>query len=306
MIEEYVNDTLFNSENEFYDLKEEFHSILHLCKSDSNIMKFKKYDSYNPVHNKDKIDCDVCELAVFTYYNVWDFLRNGKLKYGRPTRQYNKTPYYIRNYKYQIILVDNKDEYYRGDTMTSFKVTFSNYKKVLSDGEIGIEIDEEIEKFAKLVYTIGNMIPIPSYFNGERAGKYATADFWDLGMQQIKKWYSGEDEALELLLNPDKENKNIELSLKCCKKWLAYFGDWNNFVESNFLSSFVEQENGKLKKDENRNYIPIMFWAGHSYIKRDVPTDPSLFLSYLKTINNEIESRNIEILDVLKKQLRYY
>ena len=220
MNREHVKSLLYvNNEPKLYDLKNEFKSLLHIFDTDSNIERWNKYKKYIPTNDKDSIDCDVCELAVFVYYNTWNFLKEASVNANRPTRQYSMGN--VRNYKYQLIVNhEYAKEYYRGDTMTSFSVTFNHYKNNFNQN---IEIGEQIELLAKLYHTIGNMIPIPSYFNNQRSGAKAKYDFWDLTLKQVHEWYKSKqynehyDEPLKKLLNPEGKNDNIEKSLKCCK-----------------------------------------------------------------------------------------
>ncbi|MBZ2175641.1 hypothetical protein K8M07_10375 [Schnuerera sp. xch1] len=306
MIEEYVRFVLFKDEKPIiYDMKDEYKSLLYLIESDTNIEKWKKYKKYKSPHDNDSIDCDVCELALYVYYKVWGFLKGKKVNGDRPTRQYNEIPYYVRNHKYQLVINhDEKKEYYRGDTMTSFTNTYNHYEKHFESNE---KIKEQIEKNAKLHHTIGNMIPVPSYFNSERSGKYARYDFWDLTMQQIKKWYKCPDdnEPLKQLLNPNRENKEEKTSIELCKHWLRYFTDWNNFVEKNYLQDFMQlSDDGELMKDEDGDYISMDFWSNHSYEDFDLPLEPETFYDYLRILNLIIEKRNGRILVELYENLK--
>lgn len=309
-----VRKKLLNKDNNgnyiIYDIKDEFSLLLSFGKNETNIAKWKKYRQHRPssgISKIDCIDCDVCELAVYVYLKAWKFL--SKQKILRPTKQYKSTSdetcnCEICNYKYQLIIrhssVDR--EYYRGDTMTSFTRTYNHFhKKIESDKEIKKQIkkqiEEQIERFAKLYHTIGNMIPVPAFFNSERSGgPEAIFDFWDLTLIQIKKWYENQsDDALVQLLNPDenKGNQNITKSVECCKQWLKYFENWSEFVKQNYLGAFIEPD-GK----------PIAFWEDHSYKNTDFPKSSEDFLEYIKKLNSLIENRNYLILAELDRILK--
>ncbi|XQY91894.1 DUF6994 family protein [Metabacillus sp. HB246100] len=309
MNEENVRSLLFKDDKAvIYDMKDEYKKLLDIGESDTNIIKWEKYEKYkhyNAANEKDSIDCDVCELAVYIYHKSWRFLKERKVNANRPTKQYKINPYEERNHKYQLVINHDKEkEYYRGDTMTSFKNTYNHYKKHFVSNE---KIKEQIEKFAKLYHTIGNMIPVPSYFNTVRSGNFARYDFWDLTMLQIKKWYKyADDEQLKHLLNPEGNNNKEKISLDLCKKWLNYFTGWNDFVEKNYLQNFIQLVEGdELLKDEDGGYIPLVFWTNHSYENFNLPSEPEIFYEYLKILNDAIEKRNEAILLELYNTLKY-
>lgn len=313
---------LYDKDNNpiLYDLKNEFTDVINLVGSETNVEKWEKYkackvDRYSAFG----IDCDVTSLAIQVYADGWSFLNRIK-----PTKQYVKLklneilPFecknaetdkllftsdnilgvenisicLVREYKYQLILRNTTPfEYYRGDTMTSFSNTYNHYKKNFLANE---DITIEIENLAKNYHTIGNMIPVPTGFNIGRANSYAKYDFWDLTMLKIWEWYQHKencsgcnncDNALkEMLFNNDD-------SINHCKKWLFKFSMWKEFVDENYLISYVDKI----------SYKPIVFWKSHSYDKAELPTDKKDFLNYLKLLNECIENRNIEILTFIKK-----
>lgn len=299
-----------------YDMKDEFSDLLKFNTSDSNLEKWKKYKSYKVDENSVYgIDCDVCCFAVSIYNEAFEFLKICK----SPTKQYKKISTkdlvscciakkegglveiiplknifatdicYTREYKYQLILnTSNSKEYYRGDVMTSFTNTFNHYNKNFKENK---NIEDEIEKLAKLYHTIGNMIPVPTGFNIGRAGSYAKFDYWDLTMMKIKEWYDDKtnDKPLNELLHNDLD------SIMYCKKWLKHFDIWKDFVEKNHLEVFTES-------CEEEVYKPLPFWAEHSYESHDLPSDEKEFLKYLQLLNNLIIKRNSNIINLIEKQ----
>ncbi len=317
-----MTNKLYDKDNNpiLYDLKNEFAEVINLVRTETNIEKWEKYKAYKvDRYSAFGIDCDVSSLALQVYVKGWRFLNGVK-----PTKQYVKLklneilPFecknietdkllftsdnilgvekisvcLVREYKYQLILRNTTPfEYYRGDTMTSFSNTYNHYKKNFLVNE---DITIEIENLAKNYHTIGNMIPVPTGFNIGRANSYAKYDFWDLTMLKIWEWYQHKedckgcdycDDALEkLLLNGDS-------SVKYCKQWLDKFPTWKEFVDENYLNSYVDKT----------SYNPIIFWESHSYDKAELPTDKKDFLNYLKLLNECIENRNREILNFIKK-----
>lgn len=75
---------------------------------------------------------------------------------------------------------NHNKQYYRGDTMTSFSVTYNYYEKHFKNNT---KVHEQIEILAKRYHTIGNMIQIPSCFNTQRIEMKAKYDFWDLALK---------------------------------------------------------------------------------------------------------------------------
>jgi len=338
MNEEYVRNVLFKDNKPvIYDMKDEYSSIFKLKDTDGNIDKWKKYKDYKPEYENKNIDCDVCELAVYVYNKTWDFLAKANINGDRPVKQVNSYPLDLKkikdlkvsydgkelcysdiykfecivkcveSYKYQLVKnnCDGTKEYYRGDTMTSFKNTYNQYKKHFESNE---KIKDQIEKFAKLHNTLGNMIPIPSYFNSERSGKYARYDFWDLTMQQIKKYYKHpeDDKSLKQLLNSEGDNKEEKTSIKLCKQWLSYFTSWIDFVEKNYLQDFIQlSDDYELMKDEAGDYISMDFWSNHSYKIFELPLEPNKFYDYLRILNVIIKKRNDRILIELYNNFKF-
>jgi len=309
-----INDRLYDEDNNpiLYDLKDEFAKVINLVRTETNIEKWKKYKAYKvDRYSAFGIDCDVSYLAIQVYSKSWKFL-NGV----SPTKQYVKlklneiSPFecksvetdkllftsdnilgvekisicLVREYKYQFILRNTTPfEYYRGDTMTSFSNTYNHYKNNFLTNE---DITIEIENLAKNHHTIGNMIPVPTGFNTSRAGNYAIHDYWDLVMMKIKEWYDDKlnDEPLKKLLHKSSD------AIEPCKKWLSKFDKWNDFVEENYLNSYVDKD----------SYNPIVFWEAHNFENAELPTDEGAFLKYLKLLNILIEERNGQMLNALK------
>ncbi|MEG0980086.1 MAG: hypothetical protein RSE39_08660, partial [Oscillospiraceae bacterium] len=100
------------------------------------------------------------------------------------------------------------------------------------------------------------------------------------------------DKPLNELLHNDK------YALEPCKKWLLKFPKWNDFVEQNYLLSFV---NGKGQDKKYQLYQLLAFWNGHSFGNENLPADEKVFCEFLKLLNKCIINRNIEIREALKK-----
>ena len=136
-------------------------------------------------------------------------------------------------------------------------------------------ISKDAKNFIRYSHTLGNFIPVPAKtFNVPRAT--STNDYWDLTLLRIYNWYKEnessdkslkKDAILKTVENECDCNKNKELCLllgrncanvKLCIKWLCAFGSWKEFVEKNYMQSFVGKE------DVNGNYgAPLELWEGH-------------------------------------------
>lgn len=192
--------------------------------------------------------------------------------------------------RYQFVnLVDQN--YYRGDTMNSFKTT---YNQTCSKGYLTKEILELLTEFATLTHTIGNFIPLPIVkiaeknlnsargFSGHTLGK-SIRDYWDLTLVMFYDYFtyneSSKLDVINLFEVEDQEGKSIA-------KWLENYGEgqagWDKFIEENSLGMYVTRRNNF--SDKNRLYgKPILFWKGHSF-ENPLPKSSEDVLSFLKLI----------------------
>ncbi len=269
--------------DKIYDIKDEFKHILNINYCDSNIKKYIKYKNYKGDKNgKYDIDCDSSKYATEIYRKKWTFL-NGVKKATKQYKKIDKNRYYIREYKYQLILnKNNKKEYYRGDTMTSFTNIFKHYEKnFLNDNEI----HDLIEILAALYHCIGNMIPVPSGFNINRSGNRGIHDYWDITMLKVKDWYDSGKKDDKILLDLLHSNKE---AFYTCREWLLNnFDSWRCFVDKNYLRSFVDEE-----------YNVIIFWKQHSWENYKLPKERDEFKRFLKLLIKCISNRYTEIVEM--------
>lgn len=103
-----------------------------------------------------------------------------------------------------------------------------------------------ISDFMDIVYTMGNFIPLPK----NRPNLFC--DYWDLFMVGIYNYFYPKD-----AIN-DKENQPYKLP-QIYTEWLEnnYKRGWNQFVEKNFMQSFVE------KKGNIEYGRPFELWDNH-------------------------------------------
>lgn len=299
-----------------YDLKDQFAEVIRLEGLETNVEKWSKYREYKvDRYSAYGVDCDVSWLAMQVYSRAWAFLDG-----VRPTKQYVRfklsdiapfdcissatdtllfasdsilgiekaTVCVVRKYKYQLIVKNASNEYYRGDTMTSFSNTYNHFRRCFVENK---NISIEIEKLAKNHHTVGNMIPVPGGFNIGRAGRNAEYDYWDLTMGKIKEWYDSDSHQTknQVLM----ELLNGMGGIDTVTKWLCKFATWDKFVLGNYLSHYVDKDTGN----------PSAFWDSHSYDNPELPKDEGSFLDYLRFLNTSIEERNKEILGALKSRL---
>lgn len=251
------------NENDIYDGKLEF---LELLKSEGYTDEIhnssgKLWAAY--CLSKKNIDIDVSFWAINLYVDKYKYLKDARIQ--KQERCY---------YKYEII--DKNGIVYRGDTMTSFSNFIRQYFKIKDKlGNIGEEccaerilggqsLNEQIERFSKLAYCAGNLIPVPLRFNSERSGCYADCDYWDIVMYSVYKWCcSGNDRYIIDLLNRYNQNKHVSESLFRFKKWMENFhNNWFEFVEFNHLKAFVDVQ--------SQYWYPKEFWKNHFAFNRKI------------------------------------
>lgn len=121
-----------------------------------------------------------------------------------------------------------------------------------------------ITEFMKVVYTIGNFVPVPPKekpYNFNLGRNSSVKDYWDLTLKKIYNYYV-----------PDKHDPNKADSDKADSEtpkwlnedWLKEFGDgqagWDDFVEKNYMQPFVN----KIENVQGAKYgMPYELWDGH-------------------------------------------
>lgn len=114
--------------------------------------------------------------------------------------------------------------------------------------------NKELIRFVDVYHTLGNFIPFPSGCNAARASA-RTKDYWDLTLKYIYDYYHNTENVhsepyTDAICGYGEASYHL-------KKWLDEFGDWDTFVEKNYMSAFVN-------KNEDGTYgEPIELWEGH-------------------------------------------
>lgn len=285
-----------------------------------------EFDKYQGIKNwlRYKIcdldyDCDVSKYAMEVYVGKYEFLSNGIVQ-----PQYNNfsslQKWNRHNLKWEIQV---NDTLYSGDTLNSFTTPFNRFanefiskisnKKFkityigksaydlllkefdivfsdynLSQVEYSREILDYFDKFATLTHTIGNLFPVPLYFNRERAGKNGEYEFPDILLNSIYEYYLNEDDnkrsfGISVINDKTKIKKTVN--------WLDSFGDgkegWDEFIRVYRFSMYLDE-----------NSEPIKLWSSHNIKNLKIPDIGKDFLNYLSYICDCIEKRGKEIFDM--------
>ena len=259
----------------------------------------------NKVRNNHNIatvefDYDVSLRNIVIYALAFDYVLSKKTK--------------IRKYIFNKFELCEKESYciFRGDTMNSYATTVHEYLKlkvpVIDSKYLEFEdkygsakweafllderkwetdlLSKDAKKFIEINHTIGNLIPMP-IIKGEslNCARYLkTKDYWDLTLNGIYRWYRfGRDEKYL-------EEVFAVKDISVVTEWLInYFGEWDDFVEKNYLQSFVKVS----QQEENDDYKfgqPKELWKNHfEGIKQGINEYEQFFCNSIKWIEERGE-----------------
>lgn len=201
---------------------------------------------------------------------------------------------------------DTKKNRYQGETLNSanttlFKLTGFGIKtsviKYFGEREKFSAIkNTNFKDFVSVYHTLGNFMPVPVDCNSPRGSiNSPVRDHWDLTLKCIKLYYETKNlEWVEKIVG--KEYKTVYA------KWLDSFGDWENFVNKNYLHAFVED--GTL--------YPKELWAGHfenwenggCSAKSALPKTQDQCNEYFENATNLIKKRTVHMLKALEEKLK--
>ena len=175
--------------------------------------------------------------------------------------------------KYEYVTVCG-GRYFRGDTMNSWSTTLNEFVRTLGENYVhgwkGRYIPkgynsweaflsdpknykkafpDYITDFMKVVYTVGNFIPVPLAPSFNTCRNRFCKDYWDLTLLAIYRHYEKNDRD-----NSDGW-KNL-LFRDGVKHWLDRYGSWDAFVKGNFLQDFVSWAGSRCGR-------PKELWTGH-------------------------------------------
>ena len=171
---------------------------------------------------------------------------------------------------------------YRGDTMNSWQRTLNRFGKAEP-------CPVYITEFMNVVYTIGNMIPVPQTPSFGNTRNRLVMDYWDLTLLAIYRHYKLKDKD-----NSDGWKNLFEH--KTIRRWLETFETWDNFVERNFLQDFVNQTEGGSYGQ------PKELWKGH-FAGNAMSTEPQQFEQFFTNASSWILARGNRIAISIKKKL---
>lgn len=208
----------------------------------------------------------------------------------------------IEKYEY-VITCD--DRCFRGDTMNSWAWTLNKFVRTMGEEYVcgwneearsnpqnyKKEFPSYITEFMKVVYTVGNFIPVPHTPNFNTGRSKLCHDYWDLTLLEIYRYYK---EGIEGASNGWKEL----FSQDGVEHWLKSFGSWPNFVKINCMQAFVEENCGK----------PLPLWTGHFESSQDLPQNKinkegkTDFEEFFVNATQRIKERSEEIAKKLREE----
>lgn len=140
----------------------------------------------------------------------------------------------------------------------SIAYIISRYAEKKSEQKEKYDKIEGLKCFLSVYHTLGNFIPVPAGCNGPRGCSGSVKDYWDLTLKIIYEYYVCEKDKIKDIVG--KENELYDVY----KKWLDSFqdndtarGNWQCFVEKNYLQDFVNQN------DDGSYGMPKELWKGH-------------------------------------------
>lgn len=204
-------------------------------------------------------ECDCCQGVTEFYKEAYRWLNNYVCEPAQTSKGYQL--------RYENTI-------FKGDTMTSVFTPLKEYFKLkygiekttsetedwetfwlnnlweaesgkLREADVIIQFPYYVNEFICACYCCANFLPVPQGFNTGRSN-HGRWDSWDLTLHQIYQWYldnpnpknacAPDNRALEELF---RHASNREDTIQHCTEWLTAFGSWENFVEQNYMQSFL-------------------------------------------------------------------
>ena len=204
--------------------------------------------------------------------------------------------------------------YYRGDTMNSWQTTLNKFirehgepyfkspiprgsrklMEFLSNPENYTEpLPSYITEFMKVVYTIGNFIPVPLVPSFNIRRNSLVSDYWDLALLAIYRHYMDGAKSCG-----EKWQELFQYGGTMC--WLDWHGTgqtgWDDFVERNFLQDFVKEREGGGYGE------PKPLWEKH-FLGEVRPQEEGQFKQFFTNASSWILARGNRIAISIKKKL---
>lgn len=179
-----------------------------------------------------------------------------------------------------------KDIYFGSDSITA---TFRYYRNMDLLQQVEKRVPDYkifVDDYLRKLYTIGGMILLPSFrwcLNQARGCCRSISDRWDLTLECIRRYYSGEQ--------PNPLYKTFENPANI--KFFSLFVDFKGFVDFFFLQDCVTED-----------YRKVILWLDTPILFIDTNPIPKTVEDYFDFINKEltfVDQRNKRIEEFCKQ-----
>jgi len=156
------------------------------------------------------------------------------------------------------------------------ELRYRKYKSVLNQvADIVDDIEAYYETLIRRSYTIGGMIIFPKHpnsMNQRRGTCEKISDRWDLTLECIKRYYSGEDSPLSRVIEGDKAFYDL-------------FVDFKGYVDYFFLQDCVTDD-----------YSEVNIWCGDtSFQNSGLPETVDNYFEFIRNEHDFLDKRNARI-----------
>lgn len=202
----------------------------------------------------------------------------------------------------------------RGRNNVSIKYILDIYSKDKETLKNKLKSVKGLENFLGIYHTLGNFLPFPKGCNCPK-GITPLNDYVDLTLKRIYDYYTQKEkynintvfnEETIKIINIIKQSKICEIvdsredtitigPFILFGKWLDSFKDWDDFVEKNYLQSFVENKEKVYGK-------PKELWKGH-FEGETLPETLEQCEEYFINASKWIEERGKNMIEKLKSDL---
>lgn len=182
--------------------------------------------------------------------------------------------------------------YYKEKKIYKSRATLKYIIALYYENELDKEHLHDVEALMDVYHTIGNYMPVPNGVNTWKASVFK--DYFDLFLAFIYNYYN----AKNILAR--NEYFGIRLKgtiLEEFDEWLESFGNWDSFVEKNYLQHFVE------KNTDGTYGEPKELWEGH-FGGSVLPDTSDKCNAYFENAHERILARGKLMVEALKKKAK--
>ena len=156
------------------------------------------------------------------------------------------------------------------------ELRYEKNKRILDEvAEIVEDVDAYYEELVRRSYSIGGMIIFPKHVNSmnQRRGTSSfISDRWDLTLECIRRYYTGEESPLSKVIESD-------------KAFYELFLDFKGYVDFFFLQDCVSED-----------YSSVDIWCGDaSFEKRGLPETVDEYFEFIRKEHEFLNKRNSRI-----------